>query len=94
MDQGFLSRWSRLKQAARIPATEAPPTEAAHAAEPPATEKDLVGLVASSDYTRFLDPRVAPGVRVAALRTLWRSNPGLSACDGLIDYAGDYTKPY
>lgn len=92
---GFLERWSRRKLA-QPAATFEPavaPTAAPIVAPPrvPPTEADIAHLDASSDFARFLADDVASDVRVAAMRKLWTSDACLSAPDGLIDYAGDYT---
>ena len=51
----------------------------------------LESLTPDSDFQPFMDPRVADGVRRAALKTLFR-NPAFNVTDGLDEYAGDYTK--
>ncbi len=51
----------------------------------------LESLTPESDFQPFMDPRVADGVRRAALKTLFRS-PAFNVTDGLDEYAGDYTK--
>ena len=93
--ENFFQRWSRRKTLKRPAAPCEPRTESsvARPARPPAppTEADLARLDAFSDYAPFLGAGVPLDVRVAALRKLWSGNADLSAPDGLIDYAGDYT---
>ena len=90
--ESFLARWARRKSEERHSAEAkgdliSEPTNAA----PPVTEADLAALGANSDYARFLAKDVPGDLRLRALRALWSSDPSLSQCDGLIDYAGDYT---
>ncbi len=91
--EGFFSRWSRLKCGQAGSNGDAPP--APDAADAPAAramdESALEGLGPGSDFARFLAAGIDPDLRTRALRILWDSEPELSAGDGLIDYAGDYT---
>lgn len=48
-------------------------------------------LEAGSDFKAFMARDVAPELRRAALRKLWRSNPVLANVDGLVDYGEDFT---
>lgn len=103
-DEGFISRWSRLKSAEakrreEPPVDEpAPVAEAAeqHPAEAPeevATPSELPpidSLTKDSDYTAFLRQGVPPELRRDALRTLWRSDPVFANLDGLLEYGEDY----
>lgn len=63
-------------------------------AETMLTEADLPaidGLTAQSDFTVFLKNNVPEGLRKAALRKLWVSDPVLANLDRLNDYDDDYT---
>lgn len=44
------------------------------------------GLGAHSDYTVFMQSGVPEGVRIAALRILWRTHPVITKVDELVDY--------
>jgi hypothetical protein len=103
-DEGFLSRWSRLKRESREgaapvaaePAAEpapAPASDAEPPAEPPGDEDmpPLESLGPDSDYSAFMSPRVSGGLRQKALRQLFRSKK-FNITDGLDVYAEDYTK--
>lgn len=71
-----------------------PTTAATPSAETMLTEADLPpidGLTAQSDYTVFLKANVPAGLRKAALRKLWVSDPVLANLDRLNDYDDDYT---
>jgi len=90
-EEGFLHRWSRLK-------TEQPPPEADPEPEPdpedPAPElPPLDSLGAHSDYTPFLHKAVPAAMRIAALRTAWRSDPAIANFKGLADYDWDCNAP-
>jgi hypothetical protein len=101
-DAGFLSRWSRRKQAERegvvlpepAPAEHVPAVAAAleSPAPPPPTLHDVAALTPTSDFTRFVARDVDPGVRNAALRTLF-SDPHFNLMDGLDTYMDDYGRP-
>lgn len=100
----FLRRWSRLKAEARTgtpaqagheAADAAPP---AAAATPPAPHTDeapvlppVESLGLESDYRLFFHPKVAEGVRRAALKKLF-SDPHFNMMDGLDVYIDDYTQ--
>jgi hypothetical protein len=103
-EEGFLSRWSRRKleseDADAGDATEARSIEAQDedrgGAEPTPvlTDEDmppLEELGEQSDYSGFFSAGVSETLRKAALHRLFRS-PKFNVCDGLDDYAGDYTK--
>jgi hypothetical protein len=100
-DDGFVSRWSKRKRAAREPAPAGKPeptpltkSEPAVPAEEPdilAQLPDIDSLTAQSDFTAFLREGVPEAIRRKALRKLWRLNPVLANLDGLNDYDGDYT---
>lgn len=98
-DDGFLSRWSRVKTEAR----EASPTQAGDAAatpagalparsEGPAPELPPVEkLTLDSDFSGFFHPKVDEKLRRAALRKLF-SDPHFNVMDGLDVYIDDYSK--
>lgn len=101
-DEGFLGRWSRRKsEAAReIEPTPVSPPEAtgpeASDAEPEKvlTDEDMPPieeLGEESDYSGFLSSGVSEQLRKTALRKLFHSAK-FNVCDGLDDYAEDYTK--
>jgi hypothetical protein len=91
----FLSRWSRRKQASEqdlAAVGEAGPSTPAEA-PPPLTDADmppLESLHENSDYSGFLSPEVTDELRQLALQKLFRS-ASFNVCDGLDDYAEDYT---
>ncbi len=103
--EGFLSRWSRRKQAARDsqeradhPASSSVSLPSEHR-EPPAeeirelTDQDmppLESLDENSDYSGFLSPKVSDDLRRLALRKLFHL-PQFNVTDGLDDYAEDFT---
>jgi Protein of unknown function (DUF3306) len=96
-DEGFVGRWSRLKQRARDDmAREAeppPPVPAAAATDEqkaPEEEKkpfdlselpSVESLTKESDYSGFMRAEVPEDLRQKALRRLWASDPVLSAPD-------------
>ena len=97
----WVHRWSRLKRSgarsfegvgggkSTSTSTSARANQhVAVVAERPAPVID--SLDGASDYKRFLADDVPADVRRTALRSLWRSDPALGDCDGLIDYAGEY----
>ncbi|WP_275099183.1 DUF3306 domain-containing protein [Sedimenticola hydrogenitrophicus] len=93
----FVSRWSRLKQASAAPPQPASESVAAPAPaevrEAPPTDADmppLESLDETSDYTGFLSEKVSETLRRQALRKLFHSEL-FNVCDGLDDYAGDFT---
>ena len=104
-NDGFLSRWSRRKQAAREqrsegdnPTTTAPPqhpeqVDSAAVAYRELTDEDMPpveSLNEQSDYSAFLSPKVSEELRQAALRKLFKL-PEFNVRDGLDDYDEDYT---
>jgi hypothetical protein len=102
-----LKRWSQRKRAAAraVPADPmlppAPDTNvsaATVAAEtPPAPIADDVplppvdSLTFDSDYSAFMQPKIAEETKRAALRKLF-SDPSFNVMDGLDIYVGDYTQ--
>lgn len=49
-------------------------------------------LTPDSDFTRFMQPRVDPGVKTAALKQLFK-DPHFNVMDGLDTYIEDYSVP-
>jgi len=102
-DEGFLSRWSRrkLESGEAEPGhetTDRAPTRNDDTAdqEPQRvlTDEDmppLEELGEESDYSAFFSTGVSEKLRQAALRKLFRGAK-FNVCDGLDDYAEDYTK--
>ena len=103
-EEGFISRWSRRKiESGAAPAedTAATPPEVAGEdagavaeSEKVLTDEDMPPLEElgdDSDYSGFLSAGVSENLRQAALRKLFRSAK-FNVCDGLDDYAEDYTK--
>ena len=101
--EGFLDRWSRLKEAGEPPEAEAPIVEAAKQ-EPVETDErsdeeiltdlglpDPDDLTLGDDVTGFMSKAVPDRLRRRALRQLWRTNPVLANVDGLVEYGEDYT---
>jgi len=102
--EGFLNRWSRRKREAReaggqpaepaapdSPLASIPDSAESRPAEP--TDADMTPLESldeHSDYRGFLSPKVSEGLRRAALRKLF-GQPRFNVCDGLDDYAQDFT---
>ena len=85
----FLSRWSRLKQAARAqPPAPAPAVDAAAVPDLPPLDE----LTIESDFSGFLHPKVGEDLRRAALKKLF-SDPHFNVMDGLDVYIDDYSQP-
>ncbi len=104
-DEGFLTRWSRRKQAIRsgedVADEPAPPSDAAELEWPQATVPEqpeltdadmppIETLDENSDYSAFLSPKVSEDLRRLALRKLFHL-PQFNITDGLNDYDEDYT---
>ena len=69
-----------------------PATAATADAVPPPTLEDVAALTRSSDYSRFVQPGVEPGVRNAAMKKLF-ADPHFNVMDGLDTYIDDYGQP-
>lgn len=73
---------------------EQPPAADASIAEPGAVTAeglpDLASLTRESDFSVFLGSDVPDETHREAMRALWKSDPLLSAHDGLTDYNEDY----
>lgn len=98
-DDGFVSRWSKRKRAAREPAPVEPAAPAPGPDPPPeageadvaADLPDVDSLDETSDFSVFLREGVPDAIRRKALRKLWRLNPLFANLDGLNDYDEDFT---
>lgn len=105
-DEGFLTRWARVKAEAKAdPASALPadppladpdPRAVVPAADPPGDDPppdlpDLDSLTAESDFTPFLRQGVPEALKSQALQKLWRSDPVLSAMDALDLHNLDYS---
>lgn len=104
-DESFLNRWSRRKHEARevegrAEQAEDPDrasralAEVAQSQPPELTDADMPSLESldeDSDYRGFLSPKVSEELRRAALRKLFRLSR-FNVCDGLDDYAEDFTQ--
>lgn len=87
--EAFLSRWSRLKQeqAREVPVVPAPAgeKEAQAPALPPMDQ-----LTPESDFSPFMQPKVAQALRRVALKKLF-SDPHFNVPDLNEAYSGDWT---
>ena len=98
-DAPFLTRWSKRKleqeQLQAGASREFEPIEAdSEKALPALTDADmppLESLDEESDYSGFLSPKVSEALRQQALQRLFRS-ACFNVCDGLDDYAEDFTR--
>jgi hypothetical protein len=100
-----LKRWSQRKSAAAreapaapIPAPATSVPDAADVAGPAAAPSveaaplpPVESLTIESDYSAFMQPKVAEDTKRAALRKLF-SDPSFNVMDGLDIYVGDYTQ--
>lgn len=104
--EGFLDRWSRLKEIDEPPEVEAPDAPTADVALAEATDVDErtdeeilteLGLpdpdklTLGDDVAGFMSKTVPDRLRRRALRQFWRTNPVLANVDGLVEYGEDYT---
>lgn len=102
-DEDFLHRWSRRKIDAEQRSDEPAPAAESVAADPAEvddeepvtlTDEDMPPLEAlddDADYSAFLSSGVSEQLRKKALRKLFHAAK-FNICDGLDDYAEDYTK--
>ena len=74
------------------PVKTEPPSQAAQAAPSPSLE-DVAQLTRDSDYSRFMQPGIDNGVKQAAMKKLFFSDPHYNIMDGLDTYIGDYNTP-
>ena len=84
-----------MRDEAAQPAAPAPTAPGAAAAQPQIADQaealpSIETLGRDSDYTPFMRPDVPDGLRNAALRKLWTSDPIYANLDGLVDYAEDF----
>lgn len=97
----FLSRWAQRKQAvrqaeaveAKTKAEPALPAAEAEGAIDPATLPPIETLTAESDFSIFLAKGVPAGLRQAALRKLWLTEPSVLEYKPLVEYNWDFTAP-
>lgn len=95
-DEGFVSRWSRLKRESSVGEAEAKAV-AARAENAPGTRDGppplppVDQLTPDSDFSPFMHPKADPAVRRVALRKLF-SDPHFNVMDGLDVYIDDYNK--
>ncbi len=101
-DDGFLKRWSRLKQEARTEPPESAarsdplsheleiPQPTQHGATDPPAVPPVDSLTIESDYRAFFHPKIEEGLRRAALKKLF-SDPHFNVMDGLDVYIDDYS---
>lgn len=88
-------------EAASAPAVVAPPPAfpaaasptTAEPAPPPPTLEDVAALAPGADVARFVLPGVDEGVKRAALKKLFFSDPRFNVMDGLDTYIDDYGLP-
>jgi hypothetical protein len=106
MSDGFLARWSRLKDEARrqrpdaaeaperVPPQEIAPQEIALTADEIAALPRIDELTAGSDVTMFLRRGVPAALRNAALRRMWMLDPAIRDFVGHArDYDYDWNTP-
>jgi hypothetical protein len=102
-----LKRWSQRKRAAARAVSADPivppapdaniPAAAVAAGPPPAPVAEVAPLppvdtlTFDSDYSAFMQPKIAEDIKRAALRKLF-SDPSFNVMDGLDIYVGDYTQ--
>jgi Protein of unknown function (DUF3306) len=67
----------------RSPEVQAPPAP---------TLEDVAQLTKESDFSRFVAPDVDPGVKNAAMKKLFATDPHFNVMDGLDTYIDDYNK--
>lgn len=97
-EENFLARWSRRKTAASA-ATEqqtesiTEPAQQEEEAVDPANLPPIDSLTADSDFTIFMKKGVPPGLRAAALRKLWLTEPSVVSYKPLVEYNWDFTAP-
>jgi hypothetical protein len=80
--QGFAPATSPVKREGE-PASPAPPAP---------TLEDVAALTKDSDFTRFVARDTDPGVKNAAMKKLFASDPHFNRMDGLDVYIDDYNK--
>jgi hypothetical protein len=73
-------------------AVAAPAAEPAPAPPPPPTLDDVAALTKDSDFSRFVAPDTDTGVKNAAMKKLFASDPHFNRMDGLDVYIDDYNQ--
>lgn len=95
--EGFLQRWSRRKQEARVePVAElepAPPPAQAEEPFDPLQLPPVESLTAESDFTQFFKAGVPEEVHKAALRKLWLTEPSVVNYVPLVENGWDFNSP-
>jgi hypothetical protein len=93
--EGFLRRWSRVKnesrETAQTPAVPAAPPAQSKTDEAPPELPPIEKLTIDSDFSGFFHPKVEEDVRRSALKKLF-SDPHFNVMDGLDVYIDDYSK--
>jgi Protein of unknown function (DUF3306) len=69
-----------------------PSTSSGRTETPPPTLEDVAQLTKESDFSRFVAPDVDPGVKNAAMKKLFATDPHFNVMDGLDTYIDDYNK--
>jgi hypothetical protein len=85
-----LHRWSRRK-AGLNDEGQGPTPERKDATPPDLPPVEC--LDAEADFAPFMSRAVPAGLRKAALRRLWRLDPGFGRSDGMNDYDEDFNDP-
>jgi hypothetical protein len=76
------------REPARGPSTSSGRTEVV----PAPTLDDVAQLTKESDFSRFVAPDVDPGVKNAAMKKLFATDPHFNVMDGLDTYIDDYNQ--
>jgi hypothetical protein len=69
-----------------------PSTSSGRTENPPPTLEDVAQLTRESDFSRFVASDVDPGVKNAAMKKLFASDPHFNVMDGLDTYIDDYNQ--
>jgi hypothetical protein len=77
---------------APVPTTDPSTRSGRTEGEPAPTLDDVAALTKDSDFKRFVAPDVDPGVKNAAMKKLFASDPQFNVMDGLDVYIDDYNK--
>jgi hypothetical protein len=79
---------------AEAPSQVAPQVDESAAPDrpPSPTLEEVAALTKDSDFSRFVAPDVDPGVKNAAMKKLFASDPHFNTMDGLDVYIDDYNK--
>jgi hypothetical protein len=84
---------SKGQQGASIPQPEREEAVVVKGDAPsPPTLDDVAHLTKESDFSRFVAPDVDPGVKNAAMKKLFATDPHFNVMDGLDTYIDDYNK--